>query len=73
MLASDALAKNVMLHSGILYLTVGSQLGRTSLQDTVKKEATKMGLVRKGDFVIFLTGDKDGLTSGTNLVQPDVI
>ena len=63
-LSSERFAKNVMLHSGIFYMTVGSQLGRESLVDTVKKEAVSMRLVKKGDTVIILTGMKEGLTSG---------
>ena len=44
-LASEQLAKQVMLHSGIFYMVVGSQLGRESLNDTVKKKAKERGLV----------------------------
>jgi len=62
-----------MLHSGVFYMTVGSQIGRESLNDTVKKEAANMGLVEKGDNVIFLTALKEVLTDGNNFVQPDVI
>ena len=73
-LASEQLAKMVMLHSGIFYMVVGSQLGRESLNDTVKKEAQEMGLVNKGDRIIFLTALKEGLTTdGNNFVQPDVV
>ena len=54
-------------------MIVGSQLGRESLNDTVKKEAQNMGLVEKGDAVIFLTALKEGLTDGNNFVQPDRI
>jgi hypothetical protein len=57
-----------MLHSGVYYMIVGSQLGRESLNDTVKKEAANMGLVNKGDGVIFLTALKEGLTDGNNFV-----
>jgi hypothetical protein len=72
-LANELLAKKVMLHSGVFYMIVGSQLGRESLNDTVKKEAQNMGLVEKGDAVIFLTALKEGLTDGNNFVQPDRI
>ena len=44
-----------------------------NLNDTVKKEAQAMGLVQKGDMVIFLTALKEGLTDGNNFVQPDCI
>ena len=54
-------------------MTVGSQLGRESLIDTVKKEAMVMKLVQKGDVVIILTGMQEGLTSGNNWIQTDVI
>ena len=55
-------------------MVVGSQLGRESLNDTVKKEAQEMGLVNKGDRIIFLTALKEGLTTdGNNFVQPDVV
>ena len=67
-LSSESFAKNVMLHSGIFYMTVGSQLGRESLVDTVKKEAVSMRLAKKGDAVIILTGMKEGLTSGNNWI-----
>ena len=73
-LSSESYSKNVQLHSGIFYMTVGSQLGRESLIDTVKKEARDMKLVRKGDVVIVLTGMKEGLSSGgNNWIQTDVI
>ena len=73
-LSSESFAKNVLLHSGIFYMTVGSQLGRESLVGTVKKEAMDMKLVKKGDVVIILTGMKEGLTSGgSNWIQTDVI
>ena len=72
-LSAESFAKNVHLHSGIVYMTVGSQLGRESLIDTVKKEAIDMKLVNKGDVVIVLTGMKEGLTSGNNWIQTDVI
>ena len=49
-------------------MTVGSQLGRESLVDTVKKEAKGMNLVKKGDAVIILTGMKEGFTSGNNWI-----
>ena len=72
-LSSETHAKNVLLHSGIFYMTVGSQLGRESLIDTVKKEAISMRLARKGDCVIILHGMKEGLTSGNNWIQTDII
>ena len=72
-LSSESFSKNVMLYSGIYYMTVGSQLGRESLIGTVKKEAQDMKLVKKGDVVIILTGMKEGLTSGNNWIQTDVI
>ncbi len=67
-LSSESFAKNVLLHSSIFYMTVGSQLGRESLIDTVKKEAMDMKLVKKGDVVIVLTGMKEGLMSGNNWI-----
>ena len=72
-LSSESFSKNVQLHSAIYFMTVGSQLGRESLIDTVKKEARDMKLVKKGDVVIILTGMKDGLSSGNNWIQTDVI
>ena len=54
-------------------MTVGSQLGRESLIGTVKKEAVDMKMVKKGDVVIILTGMKEGLTSGNNWIQTDII
>lgn len=72
-LSSEAYAKNVQLYSGIFYMTVGSQLGRESLIETVKKEAQDMKLVKKGDVVIVLTGMKEGLSIGNNWIQTDVI
>jgi len=54
-------------------MTVGSQLGRESLIETVKKEAQDMKLVKKGDVVIVLTGMKEGLSIGNNWIQTDVI
>jgi hypothetical protein len=64
----------VMLHSGIFYMVVGSQLGRESLNNTVKKQALEMGLVSTGDRIIFLTALKEGLTTDRqNNVQPDVV
>lgn len=67
-LSSESFSKNVLLHSGIFYMTVGSQLGKESLIGTVKKEALDMKLVKKGDVVIILTGMKDGLVSGNNWI-----
>ena len=67
-LSSEAFGRNVLLHSGIVYMTVGSQLGRESLIDTVKKEAVSMKLVKRGDVVIILTGTKEGLANENNWI-----
>lgn len=49
-------------------MVVGSQLGRESLNDTVKKKAKERGLVQKGDAVIFLTSLKEGMTDANTFV-----
>jgi pyruvate kinase len=58
-----------MISRGIFYMLVGSLIGAESLLDTVKKEATEKGLVKKGDFVIVTTGVNEGLEGSTNLLK----
>ena len=50
-------------------MLVGSLIGAESLLDTVKKEATAKGLVKKGDFVVVTTGVNEGLEGSTNLLK----
>jgi pyruvate kinase len=58
-----------MISRGIFYMLVGSLIGAESLLDTVKKEATEKGLVKKGDFVVVTTGVNEGLEGSTNLLK----
>ena len=58
-----------MISKGIYSLLVGSLIGADSLLDKVKKEATKRGLVKKGDFIVVTTGINEGLEGSTNLLK----
>lgn len=67
--ASDKSAKQCMISKGIQSLLVGSLIGAESLLDKVKKEATKRGLVKKGDYIVVTTGINEGLEGSTNLLK----
>lgn len=58
-----------MISKGIQSLLVGSLIGAESLLDKVKKEATKRGLVKKGDYIVVTTGINEGLEGSTNLLK----
>lgn len=67
--SNETTARQLMIHRGAFPLVVGSMVGTESLIARVLNRSTAAGLCKKGDLIVLVSGMREGVTGGTNILR----
>nr|AIT70046.1 pyruvate kinase [Campylaephora kondoi] len=67
--SNESTARNLLLYRGAFPFVVGSMVGTESLIARVLNRCTKAGLCKKGDLVVLVSGMREGVSGGTNILR----
>nr|AIT70042.1 pyruvate kinase [Symphyocladia latiuscula] len=67
--SNEATARQLLLYRGAFPVVVGSMVGTESLIARVLARCTKAKLCKKGDLVVLVSGMREGVSGGTNILR----
>lgn len=67
--SNEGTARQLLLFRGAFPFVVGSMVGTESLIARVLTRCTKGGLCKKGDLVVLVSGMREGVSGGTNILR----
>lgn len=67
--SNESTARQLLLHRGAFPLVVGSMFGTESLIARSLVRSTAAGLCKKGDLVVLVSGMREGVSGGTNILR----
>lgn len=67
--SNESTARQLLLYRGAFPFVVGSMVGTESLIARVLNRCTKAGLCAKGDLIVLVSGMREGVSGGTNILR----
>lgn len=67
--SNESTARQMLLYRGSFPFVVGSMVGTESLIARVLNRCTKAGLCSKGDLIVLVSGMREGVSGGTNILR----
>lgn len=67
--SNEATARQLLLYRGAFPVVVGSMVGTESLIARVVARCTKAKLCKKGDLIVLVSGMREGVSGGTNILR----
>nr|AIT70021.1 pyruvate kinase [Dumontia simplex] len=67
--SNEMTARQMLLHRGAFPMVVGSMVGTESLIARVLSRSTTAGLAKKGDFIVLVSGMREGVSGGANILR----
>lgn len=67
--SNESTARQLLLFRGAFPFVVGSMVGTESLIARVLNRCTKAGLCKKGDLIVLVSGMREGVSGGTNILR----
>nr|AIT70017.1 pyruvate kinase [Ahnfeltiopsis flabelliformis] len=67
--SNETTARQLFLHRGAFPMVVGSMVGTESLIARVINRSKAAGFIQKGDFVVVISGMREGVSGGANVLR----
>lgn len=67
--SNEMTARQLLLHRGAFPMVVGSMMGTESLIARVVSRSTTAGFTKKDDFIILVSGMREGVSGGANILR----
>nr|AIT70050.1 pyruvate kinase [Heterosiphonia pulchra] len=67
--SNESTARQLLLYRGAFPFVVGSMVGTESLIARVLSRCTKASLCEKGDLIVLVSGMREGVSGGTNILR----
>lgn len=67
--SNETTARQLLIHRGAFPLVVGSFVGTESLIARVLNRSTSAGFCKKGDLIVLVSGMREGVSGGTNILR----
>nr|AIT70035.1 pyruvate kinase [Gloiopeltis furcata] len=67
--SNETTARQLFLHRGAFPMVVGSMVGTESLIARVINRSKAAGFIQKGDFVVVISGMREGVSGGANILR----